>query len=144
MKFHCSKTNTFCLAAVHVKVNFLHFLSQWSRQEHVRKSLKKDDKRAAVELWRAKVPLSTVRNQLKEGPGFQRANTLNQNKFRKPMSGRLMKISMPTRVQEVIIQEGGMTRCISTNNTVDTFDTVYSSFHWICVWPAKAFGGHCI
>jgi hypothetical protein len=53
------------LAAVHVKVNLLHFLSQTSRKEHVRKNLKKDDKRAAVELWRAKVPLSTVRNQLK-------------------------------------------------------------------------------
>ncbi len=65
MKFRCSKTNTFCLAAVHEKVNLLHFLSQWSRKEHVRKNLKKDYKRAAVELWRAKVPLSTVRNQLK-------------------------------------------------------------------------------
>jgi hypothetical protein len=45
-----------------------------------------------------------------EGPGFQRANTLNQNKFRKPMSGRLRTISMSTRVQEVIIQERVMTR----------------------------------
>jgi hypothetical protein len=41
---------------------------------------------------------------------FKRANTLNQIKFRKPMSGRLRKISMPTRVQEVIILERGMTR----------------------------------
>jgi hypothetical protein len=77
------------------------------------------------------VPLSTVRNQLKVFErtlrrvlAFQRANTLNHIKFRKPMSGRLRKINMPTRVQEVIIQEGGMTRyqhClwplyISTNN----------------------------
>jgi hypothetical protein len=28
--------------------------------------------------------------------------------------------------------------------TLDTFATVYSSFHWICVWPAKTFGGDCI
>ncbi len=29
------------------------------------KNLKNDDKRAAVELWKAKLPLSTIRNQLK-------------------------------------------------------------------------------
>jgi hypothetical protein len=59
------------------------------------------------------VPLSTVRNPLKVFErtlrrvlAFQRAKTLNQFKFRKPMSGRRRKISMPTRVQEVIIQEG--------------------------------------
>ncbi len=77
------------------------------------------------------VPLSTVRNQIKVFErtlrrvlAFKRANILNQVKFRKPMSGRLRKISMPTRVQEDIIQEGGITRyqhClwslyISTNN----------------------------
>jgi hypothetical protein len=105
------------LAAIYLKVNLTDFLSQWSRKEHVRKNLKIDDKRAAVELWRAKVPISTVRNQLKMFErtlrrvlAFKRANTLNQIKFRKPMSGRLRKISMPTRVQEVIIQEVGMTR----------------------------------
>jgi hypothetical protein len=59
-------------------------------------------------------PLSTVRNQLKVFErtlrrilAFERANSLNQVKFRKPMSGRLRRISMPTRVQEVIIQDGG-------------------------------------
>jgi hypothetical protein len=77
------------------------------------------------------VPLSTVRNQLKVFErtlrrvlAFKRANTLRQIKFRKPMSGRLRKISMPTKVQEVNIKEGGITRyqhCswplyISTNN----------------------------
>jgi hypothetical protein len=77
------------------------------------------------------VPLSTVRNQLnvfertlRRVLAFKRANTLNEIKFRKPTSGRLKKISRSTRVQEVIIQEGGMTRyqqClwplyISTNN----------------------------
>jgi hypothetical protein len=82
------------------------------------------------------VPLSTVRNQLKVFErtlrrvlALKKAHTLNHLKFRKPLSGRLRKISMPSRIQEVIIQEGGMTRYISTNNTVDTFDTVFSSFH---------------
>ncbi len=82
------------------------------------------------------MPLSTDRNQLKVFErtlkrvlALKKANTLNHIKFRKPLSGRLRKISMPSRIQEVISQEGGMTRYISTNNTVDTFDTVYSYFH---------------
>jgi hypothetical protein len=55
---------------------------------------------AAVELWGAKVPLSTIRNQLKvfertlrRVPVFSKANGLNHIKSRKPMSGRLRKIS---------------------------------------------------
>ncbi len=28
--------------------------------------------------------------------------------------------------------------------TIDTFDTVYSSFRWICIWLAKTFGGYCM
>ncbi len=56
------------------------------------------------------MPLSTVRNQLKvfemilrRALAFKKANTINQIKFKKPMSGRLRKISMPTRIQEVIL-----------------------------------------
>jgi hypothetical protein len=66
------------------------------------------------------------------------------------MSGRRRKISMPTRVQEVIIQEGEWPDTSSVYGlytyqpTIDTFDTVYSSFHLICIWPAKTFGGHYI
>ncbi len=41
---------------------------------------------------------------------FKKTKTLNQIKFWKPMSGRLRKISMPTKIQESIIQEGGMNR----------------------------------
>ncbi len=47
------------------------------------------------------------------------------------------------------IQEEGMTRyqycCVlyPYQPSKDTFDTVYSSFHKICVRPAKTFGGHC-
>jgi hypothetical protein len=60
------------------------------------------------------MPLSTVRNQLKVFErtlrrvlALKKAHTLNHIKFRKPLSGRLRKISMPSRIQEVIIQEGG-------------------------------------
>ena len=156
MKFHCSKTNTFCLAAVHVKVNFLHFLSQWSRQEHVRKSLKKDDKRAAVELWRAKVPLSTVRNQLKV---FERAlRRVLASKGPIPStrtsSGSLCQggwgqSACPPGFRKSLFKRGEWPDTSTVyglytyQSTIDTFDTVYSSFHWICVRPAKTFGGDC-
>jgi hypothetical protein len=40
----------------------------------------------------------------------KKAKTLNQIKFRKPMPGRLGKISIPTRIQEVFIQAVEMTR----------------------------------
>ncbi len=59
------------------------------------------------------MPLSTVRNQLKVFErtlrrvlAFKRANTLKQIKFRKPMSGRLRKISMPTRFRKSILRRG--------------------------------------
>ncbi len=146
MKFHCSKTNTFCLAAVHAKVNLLHFLSQWSRKDHVRKNLKKDDKRAAVELWRAKVPLSTVRNKLRV---FERT-------LRRVLASKGQH-PQPDQVQEAYFLQFcpgspvlSVTSCLSYSGcplsyqpTIDTFYTVYSSFHWICVWPAKTFGGDC-
>ncbi len=41
MKFHRPKTNTFCLAVVHVKVNLLHFLR---RRNQLRKPIKKFQK----------------------------------------------------------------------------------------------------
>jgi hypothetical protein len=146
MKFHCTKTNTFCLAAVHVKINCLHFLSQWSRKEHVRKNLKQDDKRAAVELWRAKVPLSTVRNQLKV---FERTK-------RRVLASKGQQLQ-PDQVKEAYFWQScpgspvlPVTSCLSYSGcplsyqpTIDTSDTIYSSFHWICVWPTKTFGGDC-
>ncbi len=156
MKFHYSKTNTFCLAAVHVKVNLLNFLSQWSRQEHVRKSLKKDDKRAAVELLRAKVPLSTVRNQLKV---FERAlrrvlASKGPISSTRTSSGSLWQggwrqSACPPGFRKSLFKRGEWPDTSTVyglytyQSTIDTFDTVYSSFHWICVWPAKNFGGDC-
>ncbi len=150
-------TNSFCLAAIHVKVNLFHFLSHWSTKEHVRKNLKKDDKRATVELWRAKVPLSTVRNQLKE---FERTlrrvlASKGPTPSTRSSSGSLRqgdwgKSACPPGFKKSLFKRGEWPDTSTVYGlytyqpTIDTFDTVYSSFHWICVWPAKTFGGHCI
>jgi hypothetical protein len=50
------------LAAIYINVFFVHFLSQCS---HGGKNVKKYIRRASVELWKAKVPHSTIRSQLK-------------------------------------------------------------------------------
>jgi hypothetical protein len=88
-----------------MKANLSHFQSQKSG-----KNLRNKDKRIAAELWRAEVHLSTIRDQLKVferilrmALAFTKANHLNHIKSRKPMSGRLWQVSMPTRIQEVII-----------------------------------------
>jgi hypothetical protein len=67
---------------------------------------------------------------------FRKVNTLNPVKFRKPMSGRLRKISMPTNIQEVNLFRRGKRPDTSTfyglytyKSTIDSFDSVYSSFH---------------
>jgi hypothetical protein len=156
MKFHCSKTNTFCLAAVHVKVNLLHFLSQWSGKEHVRKNLKKDDKRAAVELWRVKVPFSTVRNHLKVFARTLRRVLASKEPIpsTRTSSGNLCqegwgKSACPPGFRKSLFKRGEWPDTSTVyglytyQSTLDTFDTVYSSFHWICVWPAKTFDGDC-
>jgi hypothetical protein len=69
----------------------------------------KHDNRAAVEQWRAKVVLNTIRSQLKMFESnlwrvlpFAKANPVNPIKSRKPVSGRPMKLS--------IDQEGGMAK----------------------------------
>ncbi len=97
-----------------MKVNLLHFLSQYSGKEHVKKKpSKSNDKRAAVEQWRVKVPHGTISSQLKVSERtlrrvltFAKAHPLNPIKARKPVSCRPRKISMPTRMQEAIDWEG--------------------------------------
>jgi hypothetical protein len=81
------------------------------------KSLKNEHKSAAIELWRAKVPLSNIRKQLKMSErtlsriiSFAKANPLNPIKPRKPAFLQNLVTSMPTRMLEVIEREGGMTR----------------------------------
>jgi hypothetical protein len=81
------------------------------------KSLKNDDKRAAIELWSAKVPLSNIRKQLKMSErtlrrilSFAKANPLNPIMPMKPAFLQNLVTSMPTRMLKVNEREGGMTR----------------------------------
>jgi hypothetical protein len=81
------------------------------------KSLKNEDKRAAIKLWRAKVPFSNIRKQLKMSEktlrrilSFPKANPLNPIKPRKPAFLQNLVTSMPTRMLEIIEREGVMTR----------------------------------
>ena len=85
------------------------------------KNVKDCAKMAAVELWRAKVLLSTIRSQLKLSEStlrrilvFAKKNPINPIIPRKPGPGRPKKISeetsMPCRMQEVIDGEGAMTK----------------------------------
>jgi hypothetical protein len=68
------------------------------------KPFKKDYKRAAIELWKAQVPLSRIRAQLKMSEStlrrilaFAKTNPLDPISSRKPGSGKKRKISMETR-----------------------------------------------
>jgi hypothetical protein len=67
------------------------------------KNVKNGAKRAAVELWRAKVPLSNIRSQLKLSKStlrrilaFAKRNPINPIIPRKSGSGRPKKISEET------------------------------------------------
>jgi hypothetical protein len=81
------------------------------------KSLKNEANRAAIELWRAKVPLINIRKQLKMSErtlrkilSIAKANPLNPIKPRKPAFLQNLVTSMRTRMLEVIEREGGMTK----------------------------------
>jgi hypothetical protein len=86
-----------------MKGNLSHFLSQYqegSSKEHGREKPEKLRQTAAIELWRAKVPLSNIRKQLKMPErtlrrilSFTKAIPLNPIKPRKLGSGRPRKIS---------------------------------------------------
>ena len=75
------------------------------------KNFKTDSKRAAVELWRAGVPLATIRKQLKMSESTLR-RILQVWLQRTEETDFLQKLveSMPARIQEVIDRDGGMTR----------------------------------
>ena len=67
------------------------------------KTFKKDTKRATIELWRASVPLSTIKQQediLKVWLLRTQECTFLQS----------LVASMPGRMQEVIDREGAMTK----------------------------------
>ena len=81
---------------------------------HNKKSFSHADKRAAVELWKAKVSQKAIRDQLgmskatlKRILAFAKANPENPIAGRK--TGRSLVTSMPRRLQEVIQKDGWTT-----------------------------------
>jgi hypothetical protein len=71
------------------------------------KLFKKNDKRGAIELWKAQVPLSKIRAQLKMSESTLRmilAFAFDPINPIDPIA------SMPNRMQEVIDRDGGMTK----------------------------------
>jgi hypothetical protein len=85
------------------------------QQSQAGKNFKTDSKRAAVELWRAGVPLDTIRKQLKMSESTLRRilavvrknHTLPAEEVDFPQN---VVVGLPTRFQEAIAREGGMTR----------------------------------
>jgi hypothetical protein len=157
MKFHCSKTNTFCLAAIHVKVNLLHFLSQWSSKEHVRKNLKKITRGLQLSCGGPEclLALSGISLRCLRGPWggswpFNGPTPSTRSSSWSLCQGGWGKSACPPGFRKSLSRRGKFpdTSTVYGLNTyqptIDTLGTVYSSFYWICVWPAKTFGGHCI
>ena len=89
-----------------------------AQQRQARQRFKNDSKRAAVELWRAGVPLATIRKQLKMSEStlrrilaFARKNsTLPVQRTQEVDFLQKLVQSMLARLQEVIASDGGMTR----------------------------------
>jgi hypothetical protein len=96
------------------------------------KSLKNENKRAAVELWRAKVPLSNIRKQLKMSEKtlrrilfFAKANPHNPIQPRKPVKGRPRKISMKTRrMKKKKLQENPSLTAVKLRRSIPALTSV--------------------
>ena len=121
-KFHRSVTKTPLLRPGGINLFPHHFLGQYRttlavevQQSQAGKNFKTDSKRAAVELWRAGVPLDTIRKQLKMSESTLRRilavvrknPTLPAEEVDFPQN---VVVGQPTRFQEAIAREGGMTR----------------------------------
>ena len=121
-KFHRSVTKTPLLRPGGINLLPHHFLGQYRttlamevQQSQAGKNFKTDSKRAAVELWRAGVPLDTIRKQLKMSESTLRRilavvrknPTLPAEEVDFPQN---VVVGLPTRFQEAIAREGGMTR----------------------------------
>ena len=82
-----------------------------AQQRQARQRFKNDSKRAAVELWRAGVPLATIRKQLKMSEStLRRLLAFARKNPTLPRFLQNLVRSMPARIQEVIDRDGGMTR----------------------------------
>ncbi len=121
-KFQRSVTKTPCLRPGGINLFPHPFLGQYrttlamkAQQSQAGKNFKTDFKRAAVELWRAGVPLATIRKQLKMSEftlrrilaDARKNPTLPVEEVGFPQN---LVVGLPTRFQEAIAREGGMTR----------------------------------
>ena len=86
-----------------------------AQQSQAGKNFNTDSKRAAEELWRAGVTLATIRKQLKMSESTLRRILAVAMKNPILLAEEVdfpqnLVVGLPTRFQEVIAREGGMTR----------------------------------
>ncbi len=121
-KFHRSVTKTPRLKPGGINLFPHHFLEQYrttlameAQQSQAGKNFKTDSKKAAEELWRAGVPLATIRKKLKMSESTLRRilavdrknTTLPAEEVDFPQN---LVVWLPTRFQEAIAREDDMTR----------------------------------
>jgi hypothetical protein len=121
-KFHRSVTKTLRLRPVGINLFPHHFLGQYrtilameAQQSQAGINFKTDSNKAAVELWRAAVPLATIRKQLKMSESTLRRILTVARKNLILLAEEVdipqnLVVGLPTRFQEAIAREGGMTR----------------------------------
>jgi hypothetical protein len=122
-----------------------------------RKNVNDGAKRVAVEFWRTKVPLSTIRAQLKLSEStmrrilaFAKRNRINPIIPRKPGSGRPKKISEKSRrlTKKKLQAKPKQPHCCQAEKS-DTpkyklFKPFMSFFPHIYVRPVRFFRVYCI
>jgi hypothetical protein len=122
-KFHRSVTKTPCLRSGGINLFPHHFLGQYhttlameAQQSQAGINFKTESKkRAAVELWRAGVPLATIRKQLKMSGSTLRRILAVARKNPILLAEEVdfpqnLVVGLPTRFQGAIAREGGVTR----------------------------------
>jgi isocitrate dehydrogenase len=83
-------------------------ISMRAINKHSTKPFSREDKRLAIELWRAKVPLSTIRKQLKMSErSLRRILSVVKSNPDAPVVRRKRD---PRRLQEVIQRDGAATK----------------------------------
>jgi hypothetical protein len=121
-KFHRSPTKTPRLRSGGINLFPRHFIGQYgtalaleAQKSQTGKNFKNDSKRAAVELWRAEVHLAIIKKQLQMSEStLRRILAVARKNPTLPAEEvdflQNLVVGMPTRIEEVIAREGGMTR----------------------------------
>ncbi len=105
---------------------------------HTTKPFSREAKRATIELWKAKVPLKDIRNQLKISEStlrrilaFAKKTPDNPISDRKPGSGRPLKISIATQrtIRKKLLAEPTLT-ARKLQQLIPELANVSCVFHW--------------